>query len=93
MTKNTETRSYTAKVELAKTIFEFSNEATPAISNYNRDYAATYGQYPDVRCYITVDKNSRYQLQQMPQFTLVDGLIGTIYFDMGGAESGCLVLS
>jgi len=93
MTTNIENQPKTIKVEGRKTIFEFEATECPTISDYNSLYAEKYGQYPDVRCIINVDENNCYQRQQDPQFKLVNGLIDTISFDLGGAESGCLVLS
>lgn len=93
MTTNIENQPKTIKVEGRKTIFEFEATECPTISDYNSLYAEKYGQYPDVRCIINVDENNRHQLQQDPQFTLVDGLIDTIWFYPGEAVSGCLVLS
>jgi len=94
MTKNTETRAYPVKTELAKTVIEFTSSECPTISDYNPLYADIFGQYPNVRCIIKVDENSGYQLQQDPQFTYKDGLIDTVWFDMSGnPSSGCLILS
>lgn len=93
MTKNIETGSYPFKAEFAKTTIAFTSSERPTISDYNTRYADIFGKYPNVRCVITVDENSGYQLQQDPQFTYKDGLIDTIYFDIGEAVSGCLILS
>jgi hypothetical protein len=94
MTNKTETLSYTVKVELVKTIFEFSNSERPTISDYNTLYADIYGQYPNVRCIINITENNRSQRQQDPQFTYVDGKLDTVYFDFfGDPQSGYLVLS
>jgi hypothetical protein len=77
----------------------------PIISNYQTDqvdpedaaktinYAELYGEDPCVRCIIVVDANTEYQLQQMPQFTKVGGLIDTVFFTPGFECSGRLIIS
>ncbi|MEI7424309.1 MAG: hypothetical protein WCK18_19560 [Prolixibacteraceae bacterium] len=93
MNQTTEPRPKPQCAAFAKTIFEFTQEATPTISNYDSQHANFYGQYPDVKCIIKTGATSGYQLQQMPQFNYINGRIDSIYFDMGGAEDGFLVLS
>ena len=82
----------------------FTSTEMPIIENYQSDqvdpedgsktinYAESYGENPLVRCMITVDANTRYQRQQEPQFTFVDGLIDTIFFDLTGDESTGYIL-
>jgi hypothetical protein len=57
------------------------------------NYAEDFGENPGVRCIITVDANTEYQLQQMPQFTKVDGLIDTIFFDLQEELTGYILIS
>jgi hypothetical protein len=88
--------------------FPFTNTELPTISGYQSDrtdpenalktinYAELYGQdpLPQVRSIIVLDANNSYQLQQMPLFTFIDGLLDTIYFDMtGNPSSGYLIIS
>jgi len=84
----------------------FTNTELPTISGYQSDrtdpedalktinYAELYGNDPNVRCIIVLDANNSYQLQQMPLFTFIDGLLDTIHFDMtGNPSSGYLIIS
>jgi hypothetical protein len=83
----------------------FTATATPTISTYQVtqvdpedgaktiNYASDFGENPLVRCMITVDSTHRYQLQQMPQFTFVTGLIDTVYFDLGDTLTGYILIS
>lgn len=83
----------------------FTTIAIPIISNYQTNqtdpedatktinYAEIYGEDPQVRCIIVVDANNSYQLQQMPQFTYVAGLVDTIYFLPGFECSGRLIIN
>lgn len=77
----------------------FEDSATPTIEDYQDDQvdgynlAEDYGENPLVRCIIVVDANTEYQLQQMPQFTLVDGLVDTIFFDLGEEMTGYILIS
>lgn len=93
MKQTNEARPKSLCVEFTKTIFEFTQEATPRISGYDSQFANFYGQFPDVKCIIKVDASSGYQQQQMPLFDYINGRIDSIYFDMGGAADGFLVLS
>jgi len=78
---------------------DFEDSTTPTIEDYQDDQvdgfnlAEDYGENPLVRCIIIVDANTEYQLQQMPQFTLVDGLIDTIFFDLAEQLSGYILIS
>ena len=78
---------------MKKKIIPFTATATPTIPNYQTTYAATYGEYPDVKCIIMNDANNGYQRQQMPQMTFVDGKLDSIYFDLGEKLSGYIILS
>lgn len=83
----------------------FTASALPIIANYQDDqvdpedpekilnYAEDYGENPHIRCIIIVDSTHRYQLQQMPQFTYVDGLIDTIYFELAEELTGYILIS
>lgn len=82
-----------AKVELFKTIIDFTKDAKPTISDYNTLYAEIFGQYPNVQCIIMIDAENGYQPQLMPFYTYVGGLIDTIYFDIGAENTGYLILS
>lgn len=78
---------------MEKKRIDFTADATPTISDYQTKWAATYGEYPDVKCIIMIDANNGYQRQQMPQMTFVDGKLDSIYFDLGEKLSGYLILS
>ncbi len=83
----------------------FTSLDVPIISNYQTtqtdpedaaktiNYAELYNEDPCVRCIIVVDANTEYQLQQMPQFTKVAGLINTVFFTPGFTCSGRLIIS
>ena len=85
--------------------FPFTNTELPTISGYQSDrtdpedalktinYAELYGNDPNVRCIIVLDANNSYQLQQMPLFTFVDGLLDAIRFEPGQLFSGYLIIS
>jgi len=83
----------------------FTSLEIPIIANYQTvqtdpedptktiNYAEDFGETPSVRCVIIVDVNTEYQLQQMPQFTKVDGKIDTIWFYPGEIVTGYLIIS
>jgi hypothetical protein len=83
----------------------FTATSIPTISTYQDDqvdpddvektinYASDFGENPLVRCIVTVDATHRYQLQQAPLFTYVDGKIDTIHFELNNEESGYLLIS
>lgn len=76
-----------------KEIIYFTDVEIPILTNYQLLYAANHGENPDVKCVITVDAVTSYELQQMPQFTYINGLIDTIYFYPDqGAISGKIIL-
>lgn len=82
-------------------IIEFTASAKPIISDYNTLYAPTHGQFPRLECIIDVGDGTRYQQQQMPQFTTLtsgagmDDLIDTVFWDIGeGNEvSGWIIIN
>lgn len=78
--------------ETPKTIIPVINDALPTITAYDDNYAFVHGQYPLVRLIIVVDANTEYESAQRPQFTKVDGLIDTIYFDLGTEFTGYMIL-
>lgn len=78
---------------LKKTIITFTTDDTPTIANYNLLYSSLHGQNPDVRCIIEVTPLIRYERQQNPQFTYLNGLISTIYFDLGEELTGYMILT
>jgi hypothetical protein len=83
----------------------FSNSSVPSITNYQTtqvdpedgakmiNFAEDFGENPNVRCYISVDTATRYQRQVMPQMTYIDGLIDTIYFELGEPLDGYIIIS
>lgn len=83
----------------------FTASALPIIVDYQDDqvdpedagktinYAEYFGENPHIRCIIIVDSTHRYQLQQMPQFTYVDGLIDTIFFELAEELTGYILIS
>lgn len=81
----------------------FTLNNTPTITGYQSNQldgfnlAEDYGEDPQVRCIIEVDANTRYERQQMPQFTYVSGLIDTIFFDLGDGNdtpyTGYIIIS
>lgn len=75
-----------------KEIIDVINDALPTISDYQATYAAVHGEYPLVRLIIIVDANTEYESAQRPQFTKVDGLIDTIFFDLGSEFTGYIIL-
>lgn len=81
-----------ASIVTPKDVIEFTDVVTPTITDYNTLYAPTHGQYPSVRCHIDVDATTGFELQLMPQFTYIDGLIDTIWFDAGWSYSGKIIL-
>lgn len=75
-----------------KDIIEFTALYTPIITDYNTLYAPTHGQYPTVRLVVILDEGSEYQSMQNPIITKVNGLIDTIYFDIGEPTNGYIIL-
>ncbi len=73
-------------------IIPFTSSALPTITGYQATYAAIYGEYPNVECWM-VDGDLRTQLMQPPNFTTVLGLIDTIYFDLGFELTGFIKIS
>lgn len=80
------------KLTVPKEIIPFTDIDIPIITGYQALYGAAHGENPDVRCIITVDADNEYELQQMPQFTKIAGLIDTIFFTPGFTCSGKLIL-
>lgn len=80
-------------------IFEFTASALPTITDYNTLYAPTHGQYPRLDIIIDNGDGTRYQKQQMPQFTTLtsggglDDLIDTIRWDFGEALTGWIIIN
>lgn len=75
-----------------KDVITFTALEIPILIDYQTNYAAAHGEYPLVRCIIDVDATNGYELQQMPQFTYIAGLIDTIYFLPGYEVSGKIIL-
>lgn len=75
-----------------KDVFDFTDDATPTISDYQTNYTAIHGEYPLVRLVIVIDSLTEYESAQRPYFTKVDGLIDTIYFDLGSPFTGYIIL-
>ena len=73
-------------------IIAFTLLEIPIVEDYQADYASLHGEYPSVRCIIDVDSTNGYELQQMPQFTYISGLIDTIYFVPGEAMTGKIII-
>lgn len=82
-------------------IIEFTASARPTVSDYNTLYAPLHGQFPRLECIIDNGDGTRYQQQQMPQFTTLtsggglDDLIDTVFWDIGeGNEvSGWIIIN
>lgn len=70
-----------------------TTQVDPEDANRTINYAEEFGENPLVRCMITEDAANRYQLQQMPLFGYVDGLIDSIYFTPGGTYTGYILIS
>jgi len=75
--------------------FPFTNEPAPTILDYNNLWNPTHGQDPRIELVIDNGDGTRYRSQQQPQFTLVAGtdLIETIFFDLGEAKTGYIILN
>jgi len=83
----------------------FISQLVPTIANYQDDqvdpedagktvnYSDDFGENPSVRLIVTVDSATRYQRQQMPQFNYVDGLIDSVYFNLGEEVTGYILIS
>lgn len=77
---------------------EFTATATPTLSSYNTAYAPTHGQFPRIELYIDNGDGTRYRSAQMPQFTTLtsgnglDDLIDTVFFDLGDALNGWILI-
>lgn len=77
-----------------KSIVEFPvATSTPSIENYNKDYAAKYGQYPTVKLFVIDADGNRQESDQKPIFEMVDGLISKIKYDIGGEITGFIIIS
>lgn len=73
-------------------VFDVVAQTTPTVSDYDNLFADVFGQYPLVRLIIVIDANTEYESAQRPQFTKVDGLIDTIFFDLGVETTGYIIL-
>jgi hypothetical protein len=83
----------------------FTALEVPIIINYQTDqtdpedptkiinYAENFGENPNVRCIKVESETVEYQVQVMPQFTRVDGLLDTVWFYPGEAITGRLIIS
>jgi hypothetical protein len=89
----------TNSIVVPKDIFKFTASALPTITDYNTLYAPAHGQYPRLDIIIDNGDGTRYQKQQMPQFTTLtsggglDDLIDTIRWDFGEALTGWIIIN
>ncbi len=68
--------------------------ATKSITiHYARDYAATYGQYPDVKIYQTDSNGNVHRLPDEPVFYILSGVISKIVYNLSLPYTGYIVLS
>lgn len=80
-------------------IIKFTASALPTITNYNTLYAPMHGQFPRLNLIIDNGNGTRYERQQMPQFTTLttgggmDDLIDTIFWDLGEALTGWIIIN
>lgn len=73
---------------------DFIAQTVPTISDYNTKYATIYGQNPTARVIIVDGSGIKVESMQKPIFTFdVNGLLDTIYFDIGVPTTGYIILS
>jgi hypothetical protein len=75
-----------------RTPIPFVNQQVPTITSYQEVYAAQYTQNPTVTCWAYNSDGKYAQRQEMPQTTMVDGKIDTLYFELSEATSGNIIL-
>ena len=75
------------------TVINFANISNPSVENYQATYALKHGLYPHVALYTTLANGNRVQRQEIPEFTIVAGLITRITYDLSGNETGFILIS
>jgi hypothetical protein len=73
---------------------DFIAQSFPTISDYNTKYASIYGQNPTVRLIIVDGSGIKSESIQKTLFTFdANGLLDTVYFDLGASTTGYIILS
>ena len=75
------------------TIINFTNISNPSVENYQANHALKHGIYPRVALYTTLANGNRVQRQEIPEFTIVAGLITRIVYDLSSNETGFILIS
>ncbi len=82
-----------ADVAAGKTAVAFTATQTPTLSNYQANYASDYGENPILRIK-TIDGDGNYHdRNEQATYTMAAGLISSISWDLGSAESGFIIIS
>lgn len=73
---------------------QFTNTATPQVTDYDTQYKKIHGQFPRIELIIDNEDGTRHRSQQQPQFDLVTDTdrISRIWFDLGEVKSGYIVI-
>lgn len=77
----------------AKVVIGFTDTSTPAVENYDTLYNDVYGEFPTVQLFTFPEAGVRWERQEKPIYTIVDGIVTTITFDLSTNETGFIVIS
>lgn len=72
---------------------EFTNTATPSITNYQQNYATPYGQFPKFTLMTYNSEGVEWERQEVPIRNFVDGLLDSIVWDLSDIYSGYIIIS
>lgn len=72
---------------------EFTNTATPSITNYQQNYATPYGQLPKFTLMTYNSEGVDWERQEVPIRNFVDGLLDSIVWDLSDIYSGYIIIS
>lgn len=72
---------------------EFTNTATPSITDYQNTYSLKFGQLPKVTLMTYDSVGLEWERQEKPTRGFVDGLLDSIAWDLSDTYSGYIILS
>ena len=86
-----ETVIYRPKQIIAK--INFSNTATPSVTDYQANYKAVFGEYPKLQLFTEARAGVEWERQEKPVYNRTGGLLTSIVFDLSSEETGYIILS
>lgn len=72
---------------------EFTNTATPSITDYQNTYSLKFGQLPKVTLMTYDSVGVEWQRQESPTRNFIGGMLDSIVYDLSDLYSGYIILS